>query len=189
MAEEIITLGSAREWQRWLQRQHNKSNGVWLRIFKKGSGKQTLNYDEALDEALCFGWIDGQMRSHDEESYIQRFTPRRSKSVWSKRNRDRIERLFNEGRMQPSGIAQVDAAKSDGRWQHAYDSPKNMEIPKDFLAQLAKNGPAKEFFETLNRANLFAIAWRLQTAKKPETRQRRMDNIIALLADGKKLHD
>jgi uncharacterized protein YdeI (YjbR/CyaY-like superfamily) len=186
--EPILTLDSQAAWERWLAKNHEKLSAVWLRIFKKASGKQTLTYADALDVALCYGWIDGIMRSYDEESFVQRFTPRKSKSVWSKRNRDHIERLTNEGRMKPAGIAQVDAAKADGRWAAAYDGQKDMEAPADFLAAISKNKKAFAFYESLSRANKYAIAWRLQTAKKPETRERRLKALIQMMKEGKKLH-
>jgi uncharacterized protein YdeI (YjbR/CyaY-like superfamily) len=172
----------------WLKKNHAKSSGIWMRIYKKDSGVQSINYDGALDEALCWGWIDSQKRAFDEKSFLQRFTPRKSRSIWSKRNRDHVARLAKEGRMQPPGQAQVDAAKKDGRWEAAYDSSQNMEMPKEFLKELSKNKKAKEFFDTLNRANTYAIAWRLQTAKKQETREKRMRDILKMLAEGKKFH-
>lgn len=184
----VKAFSSAAEWREWLAKNYAKSNGVWLRIYKKGSGKKTVSYAEALDEALCYGWIDGQLKTFDDRSYLHKFTPRGAKSVWSKVNKEHIERLRKEGRMQPAGLAAVAAAKKDGRWDKAYDSPSKMEVPPDFLKALAKNKNANTFFETLNRANRYAIAWRLQTAKKPETRQKRMDAIIAMLSRKEKFH-
>ena len=167
---------------------HAKSPGVWLRMFRKNSGEKTISHDEALDEALCYGWIDGQADKYDEKSWIQKFTPRRSKSVWSKRNRERVEMLIKEKRMKPAGFHQVAAAKKDGRWDQAYDSPKNMAIPRDFLQELKKDKKAYAFLLTLNKANTYAIAWRLQTAKKPETRERRTKVLLEMLRLGKRLH-
>ena len=184
----ILSFASAREWRAWLAKNHDQSNGIQLRIFKKTSGERSVSYDEALDEALCFGWIDGQRKTHDEKSWIQKFTPRRPKSVWSKRNREHVARLTKEKRMMPAGLEQVESAKKDGRWDSAYDSPKNMEVPPDFLREIEKDKSAYAFFKTLNRANLYAIAWRLQTAKKPETREKRMKAMLAMLAEGKKFH-
>jgi uncharacterized protein YdeI (YjbR/CyaY-like superfamily) len=186
--QPIVSFATAQEWRAWLVKHHAQSNGIELRIFKKASGQQSVSYEEALDEALCFGWIDGQKKSYDEESWIQKFTPRRSKSIWSKRNQEHVARLTKEKRMMPSGLKEVEAAKKDGRWDSAYDSPKNMEIPSDFLRELKKDTSAYEFFQTLNKANLYAIAWRLQTAKKPETREKRMKTMLAMLAQGKKFH-
>jgi uncharacterized protein YdeI (YjbR/CyaY-like superfamily) len=184
----IISFTSPAEWDGWLAENHAKSNGVWLRIFKKDSGHATISYAEALDEALCHGWIDGQRKSHDALSWLQKFTPRRPKSLWSKINQGHVARLHKLKKMKPAGLAAVEAAKRDGRWQAAYDSPGKAAVPKDFLDQLGKNKKAKAFFETLNKTNLYSIAWRLQTARKPETRERRMNAILAMLARGEKFH-
>lgn len=176
------------EWCKWLTNNHATSNGIWLRIFKKGSDIETVSYKEALDEALCFGWIDGQKSIYDKDSWLQKFTPRSDQSMWSKVNREHVERLAKEGRMQPAGLTAVAAAKKDGRWGKAYDSPSNMNVPADFLKALAKNKKAKLFFDTLNRTNRYSIAWRLETAKKPETRQKRMEAIITMLSRSEKFH-
>jgi uncharacterized protein YdeI (YjbR/CyaY-like superfamily) len=172
----------------WLEKNHLDSSGIWLRIFKKNSGVLSINHDQALDEALCFGWIDGQAKSYDEQSYLQKFTPRRARSMWSKRNIEHVKRLENEGRMRPSGIKEAEAAKSDGRWDSSYDSPSNMTIPEDFLNELSKDPLAEGFFNNLNKTNKYAIAWRLQTAKKMETRTKRMKAILEMLSKGKKFH-
>ena len=184
----VLSFASAGEWANWMAENHAASNGVWLRFFKKDSGQKTFSYTEALDEALCYGWIDGQANKYDTTSYIQKFTPRRAKSIWSKRNTEKAERLIGEGRMKAAGLQQVELAKADGRWQQAYDSPKNMQLPADFLQQLSKNKKAKAFFEGLNKANQYAIAWRLQTAKKPETREKRLQQILQMMREGKKFH-
>ena len=155
---------------------------------KKATGKPSVNYGAALDEALCYGWIDGQKNKYDNESYLQKFTPRRPRSIWSKRNIEHIERLEKEGKMRSAGRKAVEAAKSDGRWERAYDSPKNMEVPEDFIAELSKNKKALAFFESLNKTNRFAIAWRLQTAKKPETRERRKKVMLEMMERGEKFH-
>jgi uncharacterized protein YdeI (YjbR/CyaY-like superfamily) len=176
------------EWRDWLEINHAIEKGVWLRFYKKGSGIASLNYAGALDEALCFGWIDGQSKSLDENSYLQKFTPRRAKSIWSKRNIEHIARLIQEGKMKPSGLKEAEAAKTDGRWQKAYDSPANMTVPEDFLRELSKDKKALVFFETLNKTNTYAIAWRLQTAKRQETRERRIKTIIEMLSRGEKFH-
>jgi uncharacterized protein YdeI (YjbR/CyaY-like superfamily) len=176
------------EWRTWLEKNHSDSKGVWLRFYKKGSGITSLKYAGALDEALCFGWIDGQSKSLDENCYLQKFTPRRAKSIWSKRNIEHISRLIEEGKMKPSGMKEAETAKTDGRWQQAYDSPSNMKIPEDFLSELSKDKKAFAFFEALNNANKYAIVWRLQTAKKPETRERRMKTILGMLSRGEKFH-
>jgi len=185
---ETLRFRSSAEFRKWLSANHRKSEGIWLRIFKKDSREPTVTYAEALDEALCFGWIDGQKQRGDDASWLQRFTPRRSKSGWSKLNTQHAERLINAGRMKPAGQAEIDAAKKDGRWKAAYDSPSKAALPKDFLAALEKSKKAKTFFESLNKANRYAIAYRLQTAKKPETRQRRMEMILAMLRKGEAFH-
>ncbi|HEV7645220.1 MAG TPA: YdeI/OmpD-associated family protein [Pyrinomonadaceae bacterium] len=175
-------------WEKWLEKNHDKSPGVWMRFYKKASGVKSMNYDQALDGALCYGWIDGQTNKYDDDSWVQRFTPRRAKSIWSKRNVGHVARLTEAGKMTPAGQAQIDAAKADGRWSIAYDSHSTMEIPEDFLKALAKNKKAKAFFDTLNRANLYSIAFRLQTAKKPETREKRMKLILEMMKNGEKFH-
>jgi uncharacterized protein YdeI (YjbR/CyaY-like superfamily) len=185
---EVAAFSSAKELEQWLDRNHAKSNGIWVRFFKKSSGVPSVSYDEALDAALCFGWIDGQLKKYDEKSWLRKFTPRRPKSVWSKRNREHADRLIRAGTMQARGLQEVEAAKQDGRWEAAYDSANKMVIPDDFLTELARNAQAKAFFATLNRANVYAIVWRLQTAKKPETRQKRLKTILAMLAKGQKFH-
>jgi len=159
-----------------------------LRIFKKASGRPSITYAEALDEALCFGWIDGLKHSHDELSWLQKFTPRRPRSGWSKINTQHAERLIRAGQMQPPGRAQVEAAKNDGRWTAAYHSSMHATFPDDFLTALGKNKSAKAFFDSLNQANRYAIAYRLQTAKRPETRQRRMETILGMLRRGESFH-
>lgn len=184
----IIAFQTQNKWRAWLNRNHNKSNGVWLQLYKKNSGVKSINHDMALDEALCFGWIDGQAKSYDELSYLQKFTPRRKRSIWSKRNTEKVEQLIKEGKMHSSGLAEIEAAKADGRWAQAYDSPANMKIPEDFIEKLSKKPNALAFFKTLNKTNTFSITWRLQTAKKPETRERRMKAIIEMLEQGKKFH-
>lgn len=185
---QVVSFASLKEWRKWIAGNHAISNGIWLRFFKKDSGAKTFTYAEALEEALCYGWIDGQAKKYDADSYIQKFTPRRPKSIWSKRNTEKAERLAREGRMKKAGMQQVELAKADGRWQKAYDSPANMKVPEDFLQQLSKNKKAKAFFDGLNKANLYAIAWRLQTAKKPETREKRLKEILAMMSEGKKFH-
>jgi len=184
----MLSFASAARWEAWLAKNHARSKGLWLRIFKKNSGIKTISYAEALDGALCHGWIDGLRKTHDDSSYIQKFTPRRPKSVWSKINTQHIERLIQAKRIKGAGLAVVEEAKRDGRWQAAYDSPKRSAMPADFLRSLAKDRKAKAFFETLNKVNLYAIAWRLQTARNPETRARRMQAILEMLANEKKFH-
>jgi uncharacterized protein YdeI (YjbR/CyaY-like superfamily) len=185
---EIRPFPTPAAFRKWLSSNHRSSPGIWLQIFKKGSGTPTITYAEALDEALCFGWIDGQKQTRDALSYLQKFTPRRARSGWSKINTQHAERLIREARMKPAGQAEIDAAKTDGRWRSAYDSPSNATVPEDFLAALAQDPKARAFFDSLNKANLYAIAYRLQTAKKPETRERRMTLILAMLSRGESFH-
>ncbi|REL24029.1 bacteriocin-protection protein, YdeI/OmpD-associated family [Rhodohalobacter sp. SW132] len=183
-----LTFRNPEEFEDWLFEHHQKTEGIWLKIYKKAADKKGITRIEALDEALCYGWIDGQAKKLDEESYLQKFTPRRSGSLWSKRNTEHIDRLINLGKMKPAGVREVEEAKADGRWEKAYDPPSEMTVPKDFLEELSKHPKAKEFFKSLNKTNTYAITWRLQTAKKPETRQRRMKKILKMLSDGKKFH-
>ncbi len=185
---KIIPFKTPKAFLVWLKKNHATSPGIWLQFFKKGSGVTTITYAEALDEALCYGWIDSQTKRFDDKSYLQRFGPRKSKSMWSKINRLHIARLTREGRMMPAGLAHVTSAKADGRFEAAYDSPRNMVAPDDLTAALAKHKKAELFFKSLNKANVYAIAWRLQTAKKPKTRKKRMDLILKMLQRGEKFH-
>src|SRR5690606_3727707 len=182
--KEFKTAGT---FETWLEKNHDSSNGLWIKIFKKDSDKKTISYAEALDAALCYGWIDGQKQTFDEQAWLQRVSPRTAKSIWSKVNIGHVERLINEGKMRPAGLKAVEKAKADGRWEKAYDPPSKMIIPEDFLKELNKNKKAEEFFKSLNKTNLFSIGFRLQTAKKPETREKRMKEIIEKLAKGEKL--
>jgi uncharacterized protein YdeI (YjbR/CyaY-like superfamily) len=159
-----------------------------VRFFKKDSGVASATYQETLECALCFGWIDGQLKKYDDASWLRKFTPRRPRSVWSLKNKEHAERLIRSGRMRRPGYREIEAARKDGRWKAAYDPPSTMTVPADLVKRLEANRRAKAFFETLNRANLYAIAWRLQTAKKPETRERRLNDIVAMLSRGQKFH-
>lgn len=172
----------------WLAENHQNSPGLWLKLFKKDSGIPTIRYAEALDIALCYGWIDGQKQRFDDQAFLQKFCPRREKSIWSKINIGHIERLSQEGRMQPAGMAAVERAKTNGQWDLAYDSPGNMTLPEDFLKALRKNKKAEAFFNSLNKTNVFSIGFRLQTARKPETREKRMKQILDMLSRGEKFH-
>jgi uncharacterized protein YdeI (YjbR/CyaY-like superfamily) len=185
---KIRGFRSSAAFRRWLAANHGRTEGIWLRIFKKASGRPSISYPEALDAALCFGWIDGLKHSHDELSWLQKFTPRRARSGWSKINTQHAERLIRAGRMQPPGRAQVEAAKNDGRWTAAYDSSNHATFPDHFLMALGKNKKAKAFFDSLSQANRYAIAYRLQTAKRPETRQRRIETILEMLRRGESFH-
>lgn len=184
----ILFFETQEKWRDWLTENYQNPKGVWLRFYKKGTGKESLNYAAALDEALCFGWIDGQANKYDEESYLQRFIPRRKRSIWSKRNIEHIERLEKEGKMHPAGWREVEAAKADGRWENAYHPPSQMVVPDDFLEELGKDKDALAFFETLNKTNRYAIAFRLHNAKKLETRQKRIKLFIEMLRKGEKLY-
>jgi uncharacterized protein YdeI (YjbR/CyaY-like superfamily) len=186
--DEILHFRSSAEFRKWLAKNHSRPEGIWLRIGKKDSRESSVTYAEALDEALCHGWIDGQKQRHDASSWLQKFTPRRRNSSWSKINTQHAKRLIQAKRMKSAGQTEINAAKKDGRWTAAYDSPSKSKIPEDFLATLRKNKKACAFFESLNKANLYAIAYRLQTAKKPETRQKRMDAILEMLTKGKAFH-
>jgi uncharacterized protein YdeI (YjbR/CyaY-like superfamily) len=185
---EVLEFSAARGWNQWLSKNHSKSSGIWLRFFKKQSGIPSLTHAEALEAALCYGWIDGQLKKGDAASWNQKFTPRRPKSIWSKRNRELVEELTSKKRMKPAGLRAVEAAKADGRWDQAYDSPGKMNVPDDFLRALSENPKAATVFAGLNKANIYAITWRLQTARKPATRNNRMSAIIAMLAEGKTFH-
>ena len=184
----VRSFASEAAFEKWLRTNHTHSAGLWLRFFKKAAARKALTHKGALDVALCYGWIDGQLKKLDDTSYLHKFTPRGARSVWSRLNRKHVERLTKEGRMRPSGLATVAAAKKDGRWDKAYDSSSSMTMPMDFLEALAEDKQAKAFFDTLNRANRYSIAWRLQTAKKPETRQKRMDAMVTMLGQKKKFH-
>lgn len=184
----VLFFADQQQWERWLAEHYAEPSGVWLKFAKKDSGITSLSYDPALKAALCYGWIDGQVKSVDETYYLQKFTPRRSKSIWSKRNVGIVEQLIKDGKMQPSGQAAIDAAKADGRWDQAYDSSSNMTISEDLQAALDANPTAKAFYDTLNKTNTYAILWRVQTAKKPETRAARIEKIVAMLERGEKLH-
>ncbi len=183
----ILPFADADVWETWLIA-NAACKGLWLKIAKKDSGIATVTYVEALDVALCHGWIDGQIRRYDGDYFLQRFTPRRPKSLWSKINIGKVERLIAEGRMRTGGQREIDAAKADGRWDAAYDSPRSMETPPELAAALEKNSKARTFFETLDKTNRYAVCWRVQTAKKPETRAKRVETLIAMLARGEKIH-
>lgn len=181
-------FADASAWEYWLER-HSQSPGVWLKIAKKDAGIPSVTYTEALDVALCHGWIDGQKKAFDARFFLQRFTPRRARSTWSKINVARIEALVAAGRMRPAGLREVDAAKADGRWEAAYDGSSSMAVPPELEKALAKNRKARAWFDALDRTNRYAICWRVQTAVKPETRRARVEKLVAMLARGEKIHD
>lgn len=172
----------------WLEKNHDKTPGVWVKLAKKIAVKKTVTYAEAVDVGLCYGWIDSLHRKFDEEYSIQKFTPRKSKSIWSKVNTEKVARLIKENKMRPPGLAEVERAKADGRWANAYEPPTTMVMPPDFLEELKKHPKALETFSSLNKTNTYAIAFRLHNAKKPETRAKRMQQFIEMLNKGEKLH-
>ena len=172
----------------WLDKNHSKSAGVWMRFGKKGSGIKSTNHAEALEVALCYGWIDALARSENEKTYLQRFMPRRPNSLWSKINREKSLALIESGQMRQAGLAEIERAESDGRWDAAYDSPANAQVPEEFQKELDRRPRAKAFFETLNKVNRYAIIWRIQTAKKPETRERKIRALIEMLEKGETIH-
>jgi uncharacterized protein YdeI (YjbR/CyaY-like superfamily) len=184
----VLEFKTQRDWEKWLAKNSENPAGAWLRIAKKGSKNPTVSYAEALDVALCYGWIDAQKRAESESAWLQRFMPRQSRSIWSKINREKALALIGAGKMKPAGLAEVTRAQQDGRWDAAYDSPKTATVPADFQNALDANSAAKEFFRTISAANRYAILWRLQTAKKPETRARRIENFIQMLEKGETLH-
>jgi uncharacterized protein YdeI (YjbR/CyaY-like superfamily) len=184
----ILFFADRTAFRKWLTAHHDSTPGLWLRIAKAGSPSKSVTYAEALDVALCFGWIDGQKKSHDADFFLQRFTPRQKRSPWSKRNREHVARLIAAGEMHPAGLAAVEAAQADGRWDRAYDSPGTSKVPDDFQAALDEHPKAKAFFETLNSANRYALLYRIQTAVKPETRARKIAEFVAMLQRKEKLH-
>jgi uncharacterized protein YdeI (YjbR/CyaY-like superfamily) len=180
-----LTVADAQQWREWLVTHHDTSVGVWLVLAKKGvTDPTTLTYDPALDEALCQGWIDGQVRRRDEHTYYQRFTPRRARSLWSARNVANVSRLSDEGRMQPAGLSQVELAQADGRWAAAYRGQATIEVPADLDAALAGAPGARAMFDILTRQNRYAVLFRIDSAKLPQTRARRIDQFVAMLARG-----
>jgi uncharacterized protein YdeI (YjbR/CyaY-like superfamily) len=183
-----IECTNAASWARWLKRHHATAAGVWLRIAKKDSGIASIDHPAALEEALCYGWIDGQRKSEDAQYFLQRFTPRTKRSTWSKINRDKVLKLIDEGRMQPAGLAEVERAKADGRWEAAYDAASVATVPPDLQAALDANKKAAKFFATLDARNRYAVLFRTQGAKKSETRARRIAQFVEMLAKGEKIH-
>ena len=179
---------NAKAFEAWLKKHHARSDGLWLQIAKRGAAEPSVTYAEAVEIALCWGWIDGQKKGLDDQHFLQRFTPRRARSVWSKVNVEKVAALIAAGRMQAPGLAQVDAAKADGRWARAYDGARTSVVPDDLQAALDAQPPAKAFFATLNASNRYAVLWRVQTAVKPETRARRIEQLVDMLARGEAIH-
>jgi len=184
----ILPFGNKKKWADWLAKQHAKVAGVWLKIAKKDAGIPSVTYEEALEVALCYGWIDGQKKGFDEEYWLQKFTPRGSKSIWSRINTEKAERLIASGEMKPAGLKAIELAKADGRWEAAYEGQKTISVPEDFQTALDKNKKAKAFFGTLNSVNRYAILFRIHNAKKPETRAKKIQQFIEMLEKGEKIH-
>lgn len=189
-AEKLPTLPFAtqQDWEAWLDAHHADTPGVWLKLAKASAGVPSISYAQALEVALCYGWIDGQKASFDEQYWLQKFTPRRSKSVWSQVNCAKATELIAAGRMREAGLRQIEAARADGRWDAAYAGQRTIEVPPDFQAELDAHPAAQAFLATLNSANRYAFLWRIHTAKKPETRAARIRQFIAMLERGEKLH-
>jgi uncharacterized protein YdeI (YjbR/CyaY-like superfamily) len=177
-----------KDWASWLTENHSSSFGVWLQLARKGSDIQTVSYDEAVEVALCFGWIDGQKQTHSEQFWLQKFTRRSAESIWSKINKDKALALIKTGKMKPAGLQEVERAKSDGRWDAAYDSASKATVPSDFQSALDSNTRAKSFFEILDSRNRYAILFRIQTAKKAETRAKKIAQFVQMLERHEKIH-
>ena len=184
----ILAFPSQEAWTDWLAAEHDSSTGVWLKFAKKGRGIPSVAYAEAVESALCYGWIDSQLRSLDADYYLQRFTPRTARSKWSKINRRKAEELIAAGAMRPAGLREVERARSDGRWAAAYDSPSTATVPDDLRQALDAEPAAAAFFATLDGANRYAILYRIQDAKRPETRRRRIEQLVAMLREGRTIH-
>jgi len=186
--ERVLECAGPAEWEAWLEEHHATAPAVWLRLAKKGSGVATVTREEAVEIALCYGWIDGQARTQDEVYWLLRFTPRTRRSKWSQINCEMAEALILAGRMKPAGLAAVEAAKADGRWDAAYASPSRMTVPEDLEAALRRNPAAEEAFRSLDSRNRYAILYRIHDAKKPETRTRRIEKFVDMLARGEKIY-
>lgn len=184
----VIPFPSQERWEAWLSEQGMTSEGLWVKLGKKGSGIDSVSYAEAVEVALCYGWIDGQARGFDEDYYLQRFTPRRARSKWSKINRGKAEKLIESGAMKASGMSEVERARADGRWDAAYDAPSTATVPDDLRVELEKNDRARSFFESLDATNRYAILHRIQDAKRPETRARRIEKFVAMLSREEKIY-
>ncbi len=183
-----VLFKNARAFESWLRKHHATSDGLWLQIAKKGATAPSVTYAEAVEIALCWGWIDGQKKSLDAQHFLQRFTPRRARSIWSKVNVEKVAALVEAGRMQAPGLAQVEAAKADGRWARAYDGARTSVVPEDLQAALDAAPEARAFFGTISASNRYAVLWRIQTAVKPDTRARRIEQLVAMLARGETVH-
>nr|WP_037870943.1 YdeI/OmpD-associated family protein [Streptomyces sp. SPB074] len=186
--DPVLSFGTQEEWENWLEENHGDAAGVWFRVPKNGSGAEGVDYAHALESALCYGWIDGQKKKQDERYWLQRFTPRRSGSKWSKVNREKATELIEAGRMRPAGQREVDKAKKDGRWEAAYAAQSKATVPDDLQSALDAAPGARDFFATLDSRNRYAILHRVEDAKKAETRASRIEKFVAMLAEGKKLY-
>jgi uncharacterized protein YdeI (YjbR/CyaY-like superfamily) len=184
----VGSFATREAWEAWLAEQHASSSGLWLKLAKKGSGLESISRADALEVALCYGWIDGQADSFDDDHWLQRFTPRTPRSKWSRINREKAMQLIETGAMKPAGLREIERAKADGRWAAAYEPPSTATIPDDLQAELAKSDRAREFFATLDSRNRYAILHRIQDAKRPETRARRIAKYVAMLNEGKKIY-
>jgi uncharacterized protein YdeI (YjbR/CyaY-like superfamily) len=184
----VEEFASARAWERWLAKHHGTAAGLWLKIAKKGTGVVTVDVTDAIEVALCYGWIDGLRHAHDDTYFRQRFTQRKPRSKWSQINRNRVEALIAAGRMRPAGQAQVDAAKADGRWDAAYAGARTIEVPDDLTRALRRNARARRAFEGLDSANRYAILFRIHDAKRPDTRARRIEQFVTMLEEGRTIH-
>jgi uncharacterized protein YdeI (YjbR/CyaY-like superfamily) len=187
-ADPVLAFSTQEAWEKWLEEHHADVRGIWLKIPKTGSGLDGVGYAEALESALCFGWIDGQKKKLDEQHWLQRFTPRRPGGKWSKVNRQKATELIERGRMRPAGLREVDKAKADGRWEAAYEGQRTATVPEDLQAALDASPQARDFFATLDSRNRYAILYRVQDAKKPQTRAARIEKFVAMLAAQQKLH-
>lgn len=183
-----LRFATQADFERWLASQHTSSDGVWLLIAKAGAREPSITYPQAVESALCFGWIDGHKKGLDDQHWVQRFTPRRARSLWSKINRTKAQALIDSERMQPAGMAEVDRAKADGRWDAAYDGASTSTVPPDLEQALEACPDAKAFFATLDGTNRYAVLWRVQTAKRPQTRAKRIETLVAMLERGEKIH-
>jgi uncharacterized protein YdeI (YjbR/CyaY-like superfamily) len=188
MSDLTLTMKAQAEWEAWLEQHGAKSSGVWLRLAKRGAEHPTVSYAEALESALCFGWIDGQKRAEDEHYWLQRFTPRTTRSIWSKINKEKAEVLVASGRIRAAGLQEIERAKKNGRWDAAYSSASKATIPHDLQEALDANKKAKEFFATLNSQNRYAVLFRIQAAKRRETRAKKIDQFVEMLSKGEKIY-
>jgi uncharacterized protein YdeI (YjbR/CyaY-like superfamily) len=184
----VISFPSKEAWEEWLEAKHDGSEGLWIKFAKKASGIETVVYAEALEVALCFGWIDGQLARFDDGWYLQRFTPRRPRSKWSQLNREKAQALIDKGAMRPAGLREVERAREDGRWEAAYPSPSKIEVPDDLRQALDANPAAREFFATLDAGNRYAVLYRVHDAKRADMRARRIERLVGMLTRGERIH-